>query len=130
MKKIAKKIGCSLLALGGLVSLTGCNYSKISLTEEQINNLITVADNADKFMNETLNLLEGENEKIDIEQAYKLFDLARTKFDLNYDGIRDNVILEAHNPNYTFRTYYYKDSVGQKYYFQTRTNALLKLHYL
>lgn len=107
------------MSLVGMLTMgfaSGCNLAKQNLTDEQINNLITIADNADTFMGQTLDLLEGENEKLDFEQAYRLFKLATTGFDLNANEVRNNLVMESYNAEkVNYRVYYYKNENGENH---------------
>lgn len=124
MNSKLKKICCGIVAGLGLLSLTGCNSVSSKLSDDQINNLLTIADNADKFMDETMDLLEGANEKIDLDQAYRVYERAILEFDLNVGGKRDNLILEQYqNGVLGGYVYYYKNANGQYHHINMDVNS-------
>ena len=69
---------------------TGCS---MDLTKEQIDKIMTVVDNSDKFMDETIELLEENNSIMDVDNVVKLYELAKGKLVLNYDNVWDNLKL-------------------------------------
>lgn len=79
---IATMLGCGVVA-------TGC--ADISLTQEQVDKIVSVVDNSDKFMDETLDLLESSNEKLDKESIVNLYKLANVRLTLNKDNVWDNM---------------------------------------
>lgn len=111
-----KKLGLCVLVLAGLFSLAGCNLSGKSLSDEQIDKLMYLADNADNFMDESLKLLDSQKKELDIEEGYRLYQTALVNFDLNVDGIRDNVIIEGTEDGTVSTIQYFKTSDGKYVY--------------
>ena len=108
MKNKTKKIlaGVALGCVGAL-TLTGCTGMDIS--QEQMDKVFTVIDNADNFMantsenldeklskedafmQEILDLLKEQNKKLEKDEAYGLLKFAMNKATLNIDGYMDNL---------------------------------------
>lgn len=91
MKKLNKVLCLGAFAAASVMPLSGCNLFSQNLSEEQIDKLMYALDNADSFMDESLDLLEKSNEKLNNEEAYNLVRLARKYLYLNKDGVRDNL---------------------------------------
>ena len=113
-KKIMAGLGIGLaLATGGTL-ITGCSDV---LTKEQMDKVLTVVDNSDKFMNETLDLLQENNKILDGKAAVKLYNWAMNRLHLNYENVWDNLKITMVNNGAEglpakFETYYYKLSSG------------------
>lgn len=113
-KKIMAGLGIGLaLATGGTL-MTGCSDV---MTKEQMDKVLTVVDNSDKFMNETLDLLQENNKILDGKAAVKLYNWAMNRLHLNYENVWDNLkITMLYNGAEGFpdkqETYYYKLSSG------------------
>lgn len=91
LKKIFAGIGlCSMMTAGAFMT-TGC--TNIDLSQEQVDKIMTVVDNSDKFMSGSLELLEDNNKIADIDRVVKLYELAKGKLILNYDNVWDNLKL-------------------------------------
>lgn len=90
--KILKGLGIGALACLGVFTFAGCS---IELSQDQIDKVMYTVDNADTFMDETLDLLNKQNAELDQEEAWDLYKLAQAKFKLNVDGIRDNVKMTS-----------------------------------
>ena len=117
MKKINKILCTGALALTSAFTLTGCNLFNKDLSDEQMDKLMHVVENADKFMDDTLSILDAQNTTLDKKEAYELYRDALTKFDLNVDGIRDNVSVKTNNDsNGEYYQDYYKKSNGDYVY--------------
>ena len=54
---------------------------------EQKNKILTVVDNSDKFMEESLDLLQESNQKLDRETAYKLYQYSVNRLKTNYGKV-------------------------------------------
>lgn len=94
MKEKTKKMIAGLgigLALSGAGLLTGC--TDVKLTQEQTDKILTVVDNSDKFMNDTMDLLNKSNKKLNKSEAYDLLRIVGAKAKLNVNGYFDNVRL-------------------------------------
>ena len=89
-KKILKSLGVGALACFGMFTLTGCSFS---LTPEQMEKVMYVVDESDRFMKDTLDLLEKQNAKLDKEEAWDLFRMADAKLALNANNVWDNLVL-------------------------------------
>ena len=124
-----KKLGLCVLVLAGLFSLAGCNLSGKSLSDEQIDKLMYLADSADNFMDESLKLLDSQKKELDIEEGYRLYQTALVNFDLNVDGIRDNVIIESTEDGTVSTVQYFKTSDDKYVYlWDITTNEGKKLY--
>lgn len=85
-------IGCAILSSGFL--MTGCS---VDLSEEQKNKILTVVENSDKFMNETLDILQDSNSKIDRDTAVKLYEKSVARLIVNYNNVWDNMKFSVEN---------------------------------
>ena len=115
-KNILKGVGVGALACFGLFAMTGCS---IDLSQEQVDKIMYTVDNSDKFMQDTLDLLEKQNNQLDMEQAWNLYKLAQTKLLLNDEKIMDNmkVSMELVDPNGEVEInnmFYYKTSTTER----------------
>ena len=90
-KKILNGLGVGALACFGMFTLTGCT---INLTDEQMEKVMYVVDESEHFMKDTLDLLGKQNAQLDKEDAWNLYKVARTRYLLNDDNIRDNMVLK------------------------------------
>ena len=79
-KKVLKTLGVGALCLCGALIFSGCS---MDLSQDQIDKLMFAVDNSQEFMQDTLDLLEKQNDKMDAEQAYKMYRYAVNKFYLN-----------------------------------------------
>lgn len=89
--KFFKVFSLILLAFIGAITFSGCS---VELTEDQTDKIMYVVDNADKFMDQVLGVLEKQNQKLDKEQAYKLYQLAINRIIINHENVRDNLIID------------------------------------
>lgn len=105
-KNILKGLGVGALACFGMLTFTGCS---VDLTKDQIDKLIYTVESSDKFMQDALDLLEKENAKLNAEQAWNLYKLAKTKLFLNDNGVRDNFKATLNDVN---SLCFYKTSNG------------------
>lgn len=109
-KNIFKGLGVGALACFGMLTFTGCS---VDLTEDQVEKVMMVVDQSDKFMSETLNLLQKQNAKLSKEEGWDLYKLAHAKFITNQNGIRNNLkITSQYLEGDELVTYYYNDSNG------------------
>lgn len=112
-----KKIGLCALALAGVLAFTGCSV----LGEEKVDKIITaVEDKEVKLTQEQLDelLAKMEDKEITIDEAYNQYMLALIKLNMNYEGIRDNLVITAkNNSEVAIKESYYKDENG-KYVYQ------------
>ncbi|MBO5954635.1 MAG: hypothetical protein J6Q13_01555 [Clostridia bacterium] len=113
-KNILKGLGVGTLACVGLFGLTGCS---IDLSQEQVDKIMYTVDNSDKFMQETLDLLEKQNQELDKQQAFDTYNLAKTKVLLNYDNMYDNlkISLNSSKTGYTKHLKSFKTENGLKF---------------
>lgn len=119
-KKILAGVGLGLVGMG---CLTGCS---VDLTDAQRDKIMTVVDNSDAFMDESLELLKESNDKLDKERAFGLLRLAIKRIETNAQDVFNNLKInvstdwDATDGYYglNFNTNYFKDSNG-KYYFYT-----------
>lgn len=118
MNKIMKKLCCGVVLGCGLFSFSGCTSSQM-LSESQIEDLLRIANNADDFMDKSLDLLEGKDEVLDVDEAYNLVVKTFISFDVNVDGIRNNAMVEVEEADVTTMFYYYKNSNGEYNYIVT-----------
>lgn len=116
-KKIMAGLGIGLaLATGGTL-ITGCSDV---MTKEQMDKVLTVVDNSEKFMNETLDLLQENNKILDGKTAVKLYNWAMNRLHLNYENVWDNLKItminngaeDLNDVTEKCETYYYKLSSG------------------
>ena len=119
-KKILAGVGLGIVGVG---CLTGCSAE---LTDTQKDKIMSVVENSDTFMNESLELLKESNQKLDKESAFGLLRLAIKRLETNaqdvFKNLKINVVLDwnATDGYYgmNFNINYFKDSNG-KYYFYT-----------
>ncbi len=117
-KKILKGLGVSALCLSGGLMFAGC--SSIEFSQEQIDKIMYTVDSSDKFMQDTLDLLEKQNNQLNMEQAWNLYELAQTRLLLNDDNIINNmkVSVEFVAPNG-------ESGVSNMFSYETSTNGLI-----
>lgn len=89
-KGIFKALGIGALACLGMATFTGCS---LDLSQSQMDKLMYTVENADTFMEESLDLLNKQNANLDLDEAFRLFNLAKARYLLNDDGMRDNLKL-------------------------------------
>lgn len=89
MKKLTKILSAVALCGVGAVTLAGC--TDINLSQAQMDKIITVVDNSDKFMKDTMDLLNKQNKKLDKSEAYDLLKLAEVRTQLQMDNIMENI---------------------------------------
>lgn len=89
MKKLTKILSAVALCGVGAVTLAGC--TDINLSQAQMDKIITVVDNSDKFMKDTMDLLNKQNKKLDKFEAYDLLKLAEVRTQLQMDNIMENI---------------------------------------
>lgn len=127
MKNKTKKIlAGAFLGFVGMGCLTGCSAE---LTQTQKDKVMSVVENSETFMNESLELLKESNQKLDKERAYGLLRLATKRLETNaqdvMSNLRINVVIDwdATNGYYgtNFNINYFKDS-NDKYYFYIAKN--------
>lgn len=87
-KNILKGLGVGALACCGMFALTGCS---VELSQSQVDKVMQVVDQSDKFMEDTLDLLEKQNAKLSKEEGWDLYQTALTKFLTNQNGLRNNM---------------------------------------
>jgi len=126
-------VGCAILSSGFV--MTGCS---VDLTEEQKNKILTVVDNSDKFMNETLDILQDSNSKIDRDTAVKLYEKSVARLIVNYDNVWDNMkfsvenkYFDAEDCNQYSETKIITMSNGNKYmllYYDSNDDNVVELH--
>ncbi len=85
-KNVLKGLGVGALACCGMFALTGCS---VELSQSQVDKVMQVVDQSDKFMDGTLDLLEKQNAKLSKEEGWDLYKLAQAKFLTNQNGIRN-----------------------------------------
>lgn len=117
MNKKIKTLCLGALLGTSVFGFTGCNLFQQDLSQSQIDKLLYIADNADNFMDETMDLLKGANAKIDIDEARKLLEITTINLTTNKDGIVDNFIVDTGKYG---KMYYYTDENDCRYYFETR----------
>lgn len=95
MKVKTKKIlaGCALFVTG-VLALTGC--SGVDISQEQVNKIMTVVENTDQFMKDTVDLLEKNSTSNELAQGYKILTWARANLYTDYDGYLDNVTISGY----------------------------------
>lgn len=109
-KNILKGLGVGALACFGMLTFTGCS---VELSQEQINKIVHVVERSDKFMDDTLDLLEKQNAKLSKEEGWDLYQTALTIFLTNQEGIRNNIKITAEDlEGDKFVTYHYNDLQG------------------
>lgn len=89
MKKLTKILSAVALCGVGAVTLAGC--TDINLSQAQMDKIITVVDNSDKFMKDTMDLLNKQNKKLDTSEAYDLLRLAEVRTQLQMNNIMENI---------------------------------------
>ena len=89
MKKLTKILSAVALCGVGAVTLADC--TDINLSQAQMDKIITVVDNSDKFMKDTMDLLNKQNKKLDKSEAYDLLKLAEVRTQLQMDNIMENI---------------------------------------
>jgi len=93
IKKILFSVGlCLCLAFTGIFA-TGC--SNVNLTDEQLKKLLEVVDHSDEFMNDSLDLLQKSNDKLDKEKASCILQNAILKLKTNNGNIWDNLTVNT-----------------------------------
>ena len=95
LNKILAGVGLGVMLTGGTMMATGC--TNIDLTQSQVDKILEVVDNSDKFMNETMDLLQENNKKIDKATAVKMYELAVARLELNYNNVWDSVKVSLDN---------------------------------
>ena len=116
MKKAKKMLCIGAVVLASMTSLSGCNLLEKNLSDEQIDKLMNVLDNSDKFMDENISLLEKSNNKLSLEEAYRLFVLARLSFASNFQGVRDNMTIVKTIGDKTTTEYYWNVPMGDYFF--------------
>lgn len=112
-KKILKTLGVGAVATLGVFAMTGC-----SISDDEKTKLMDSLENANTYMEKTINLLQNQNEelkdqnekledyiteiknenaKITNEEAWNKVKLAVAQFKTNYNGVRDNLRIETDN---------------------------------
>ena len=95
LNKILAGVGLGVMLTGGTMMATGC--TNIDLTQSQFDKILEVVDNSDKFMNETMDLLQENNKKIDKATAVKMYELAVARLELNYNNVWDSIKVSLDN---------------------------------
>ena len=85
-------VGCAILSSGFII--TGCS---VDLTDEQKNKILTVVNNSDNFMKETIDLLQNANAKIDRDTVVKLYEKSIARLIVNYNDVWDNMKFSVEN---------------------------------
>ncbi|MBE5741085.1 MAG: hypothetical protein E7351_00935 [Clostridiales bacterium] len=127
-KKILKSIGIGALACLGVFTFAGCSSI---LTDDQVEGMVATVEQSEQFMEDTIAQLKEQNELLQSqnsalaeqneilskkeftkEEAYDLIRLIDVKFDINIDGIRENlkVIYNEDGNIYTGALSYYTDT--------------------
>ena len=75
MKKLTKILSAVALCGVGAVTLAGC--TDINLSQAQMDKIITVVDNSDKFMKDTMDLLNKQNKKLLINLSKELYSIKK-----------------------------------------------------
>ncbi len=96
MKKLTKILSAVALCGVGAVTLAGC--TDINLSQAQMDKIITVVDNSDKFMKDTTDYLQNRDKQSIKTYAYELLRLAEGKMILHVDGLLNNIRV---NQSYT-----------------------------
>ena len=136
MKKNKKKIlAGACLGLVGIGCLTGCS---VDLTDAQKDKIMTVVDNSDAFMDETLSLLQEQNSQLDRTNAFKLYELATRRIAYctqnSLENLKINVSCEydmsIDGLDEKFSINYFKDSNGKYYhYVQNEDKEVVTMYY-
>ncbi len=79
-KKILKGLGVGALACFGMFAMTGCS---VDFSKDQVDKIMYTVENGDKFMQETMDLVQKE-------QAWDLYRLTQSKIFLNDNNVLDN----------------------------------------
>ncbi|MBQ7351297.1 MAG: hypothetical protein IJW59_00305 [Clostridia bacterium] len=126
MKNKTKKIlAGACLGLVGMGAMTGCS---VKLTESQRDKIMSVVENSDTFMDESLDLLKESNEKLDKESAFGLLRLAIKRLGTNaqdiFDNLKINVVTDWDATDgyfgMKFNINYFKDSNGKHYFYTAK----------
>ena len=141
--KIFKAFGVGALATLGLFAFTGC-----SLSDSDKADLMKGLDNANSFMQETIDQLkeqnrklkeqnsglkeqndilkdyleeiQNENAKITAEEAFKTYEIAVARYLTNYKGVRNNI-------RFTCTSEYYPNDSSVVEYFKTEDNGYVSI---
>ena len=88
-KKIMAGVGIGLALCAGAGMLTGC--TDINLSQSQVDKIVTVVDNSDQFMKDSMDLLNKQNKKLDKSEAYDLLRLAEVRAQLQLNDMMENI---------------------------------------
>lgn len=112
-KKIMAGVGIGLALAGSGMLMTGCTNV---LSQTQMDKIMTVVDNSDKFMEETLDLLQENNRILDSKQAMKLYEYSMNKLHLNKDNVWNNLKIsfkyDGTDGKHNYETHYFKLANG------------------
>lgn len=115
-KKIIAGVGMGLMLGTGAMFATGC--SQVPITQEQLDKIMTVVDNSDVFMSESLDLLKESNNKLDRSVAVRLYNYALTRLYTNRDEVLNNmsmrVVGETYELDMGLDSTYYFYKIGNK----------------
>ena len=127
-KKIMAGLGIGLALMGGAFTMTGCTNM---LTQDQINKILTVVDNSDKFMEESLDLLEENNKILDSSQALKFYEYSINRIILNKDNIWDNLKVSFNYNNDEseyYEQHYFKLNSGVNVTYSKNSQNITSYH--
>lgn len=102
MKKAKKLLCVGAVAAASVLPLSGCNLLKANFSDEQVEQLMSA--------------LEKTNNKFNLEEAYKLFELAQISFSSNFNGVRDNLTLVKTIGDKTTTEYYWNVPMGDYFF--------------
>lgn len=89
LKKILAGIGlCAVVGCGAMFA-TGC--AGVNLTQDQVDKIVSIADNGKNWIDETLDILQANNNKLNSSDALNLYERARLRLAVNEDNVWSNL---------------------------------------
>lgn len=92
-KKIIAGLGLGLTIGAGAIAMTGC--SNIELSQSQVDKILEVVENSDKFMKDSLEMQAEMNNKLTREMAYSLYRTAIGTIQTNAHNVWDNLKINV-----------------------------------